>query len=154
MYDPVFLDELHARFEGREIKKEVVGDNEVTDKVEETAEEVDVNAGVVEVFTEQQRQDWTAVNHESEENEAGLKTKKDSKKDATRSSPDEKSRNISDSAKSADNDDDTELDGEALDEGDLDGEALEEEDLDGEELSGEELDGEELDGEALEDGNP
>ena len=143
VYDPVFLDELHARFEGREIKREVAGDNETTDKVEEPTEEVDVNAGVVEVITEQQRQGWTAVDHELEESAAGLNKKEESNEDATRSNPDEESRNISDSTNAADRKNaDNELDGEALDEDDLDGDALEEEDLDGEALDGEELDSE------------
>ena len=60
---------MHALFEGREIKKEVVEVSQEDENLEE-AEEVDVNAGVVEVISEQQRQGWTAVNHELEESEA------------------------------------------------------------------------------------
>ena len=107
---------MHALFEGREIKKEVV-----------------------EVISEQQRQGWTAVNHELEESEAAKATKED----APPAGREDESRHHTESTIG-----DT-MDGEALDDEDLDGEALEEEDLDGEALEDEELDGEALDDDDL-----
>ena len=143
VYNPVFLDELDARFEGREIKKECAEDDEMIGKEEEPAEEVDVNANVVKVISEQQRQDWTAVNHELEE------TRKDTKEVASSSSQNKESGYVVDSTEAKNSKDvEDEIDGEALEEEDLDGEALEDDDLDGEAL-----DDDDLDGEALEDGD-
>lgn len=115
------------------------------EEVEDKVEEVDVNAGVVEVISEQQRQDWTAVNHEMEESEAGVKAKIEFKEDSSVGSREEEDRHVADSTKHKDNKVAGDVsDGEASNDVDLDGEALEEEDLDGEALGDEELDGEAL----------
>ena len=137
VYAPAFLDELHARFEGREIKKETEEDHkaDIADEKAGEEEEEDVNKSAVQVITEEQRRGFTDVNHEEEE-QAHTNGDENLSKDAGEQEQ---------KASSEEDDKGDDIDGEALAEDDLDGEALEEED----DIDGEAFDDDDLDGEAL-----
>ena len=145
VYNPVFLDELHARFEGREIRTEVE-DIDTHEEAEDTPEKVDVNANAVKVITEQQRQDWTTIEHNEEKqeivtaSEAAGRPKEDPKLN------EEEKSDFAAADSKADNNENSDdyIDGEALNDDDLDGEELDDEDLDGEALDEDDLDGEAL----------
>lgn len=153
VYNPTFLDELHARFEGKEIiNEEETQDSKGNDQVEDSPEREGMNAIAVKVIPEKQRGDWTTVNHEQEENDDNLKA--DSVDFAPKDDPPEKRYENQRSGSKAyginayeDRKEGGEVDGEALEDDDLDGEALEEDDLEVE------LDEGELDGEVLEEGD-
>lgn len=148
VYNPTFLDELEARFEGREIKQEKV------EKVDEKEEEkIEKPPEPVEIIFKAPRGGWTEV---SENDKGGRSDKKESSllgdKDTDVISQEEPSKdeNYSDDK---DFDKIENVDGDAIDDEDVDGDPVEQEDVDGEELDGEDLDGEDLDGEDL-DGEP
>jgi hypothetical protein len=140
----MFLDELHAHFEGREIKQETNEEQETDQVQEEPEDEEDVNATAVQVITEGQRRGWTEVDHEQEEEQGYMldNAKKEAGVDALKDSVEPKASLSCQSiqAEAVQN-----VDGEALEEEDIDGEALDDDDLDGEDLDDDDLDGEALD---------
>lgn len=139
VYNPAFMDELHDRYEGKEIKKVEAEDEKPAGQAEEVPKEEDVNANAVKIITAKQRQDWTAVGDEQAEAErAGSQEDKDTQENSNHVAEPTKdtegingiSEGRSMSAEApTDNEDD--IDGEPLEEGDLD---VPDDDLDGEPL--------------------
>jgi len=134
VYNPTFLDELHARFQGKEITKEV----EVEEKTAEDTEASDIpqeenptpekETGVV----ERPRGDWKDVDDEDEHEDAIASTDENvlAADKETKTTEDNGSEPVEYS----------DIDGEELNESDLDGEPLDEEDVDGEPIGDDELD--------------
>jgi U2-associated protein SR140 len=78
VYNPTFLDELEARFEGREIEqipkeqKEIEQipkeQNEEIEQVEEVKQEAEISSGNAEVIVDRPRGDWKEVSEDADEN--------------------------------------------------------------------------------------
>lgn len=140
VYNPTFLDELHDRFEGREVvppKEESEEDEDAlgSEPPQSTDEGSDADVAVI---TDKPRGDWTEVttDHHGEHGE-GVDDK------LTTNDGDENGEAITD---------DTDVDGEPITDDDVDGAQLEEGDIDDEcldDVDGEPIADEEVDGEAL-----
>lgn len=151
VYDPIFLDELQSRFEGKEIvapKREKQYREDDTDVPAEDAEKTTLaKDGSAEeaLVSEKRRGDWTTVPAHSEKTD-GVSTTASAVNAAVQENPDGEPLDEDQSQ------DDEDVDGELLDDEDPDGEPLDA-DADGEPLDddadGEPLDEEDPDGAPL-----
>mmetsp|Transcript_24537 Transcript_24537/g.60172 ORF Transcript_24537/g.60172 Transcript_24537/m.60172 type:complete len:573 (-) Transcript_24537:776-2494(-) len=76
VYSPTFMDELEARFEGKEIKKEVV---EFVEKADEPEVEDEAEPEPVEVITTAPQGGWTMLSEDAKSNAAKRKKRKKAK---------------------------------------------------------------------------
>lgn len=145
VYNPAFMDELHDRYEGKEIKKVKV-EEKAEDDAEEAPQEEDVNANAVKIITEKQRQDWTAVgDDQGEAVRSGPQEDTEAQENVNHVSGPTKEKTGSNGTS-----DGGTMNAEPFDEDDIDGEPLEEGDLDEEDLDGEPLEEGDFDSQPLE----
>ncbi|CAJ1966893.1 unnamed protein product [Cylindrotheca closterium] len=76
VYNPTFMDELEARFEGQEIKKEVV---EIVEKADEPEVEDETKPEPVEVITTAPQGGWTMLSEDAKSDAAKRKKRKKAK---------------------------------------------------------------------------
>lgn len=144
VYNPTFMDELEARFEGKEIKEEVV---EVLEKLDKPEVEDEIKPEPVEVITTAPQGDWTMLSEDAKSNAAKRKRKKKAKSKMSDEIP-AAPTNADDKVSAPKNDkkthdgntsnSPTEMDGSPIEENDLDGEPMDDENDDGEILEDEE----------------
>jgi U2-associated protein SR140 len=72
VYNPVFLDELHARFEGREVQQELVAPIKKEEQAEVAIDQGVEQVPVVDTISTTPQGDWTTLTVDEDEDEIGL----------------------------------------------------------------------------------
>mmetsp|Transcript_21795 Transcript_21795/g.30733 ORF Transcript_21795/g.30733 Transcript_21795/m.30733 type:complete len:550 (-) Transcript_21795:229-1878(-) len=144
VYNPTFLDELHARFEGREIvvKEDLPAEEKEKTKESEASElprEEDPSSEKEIAAVEKPRGDWKDVDDDDDDDDEEANKVEIATTDKNVTTTDMKDESTED------------IDGEPVEYSDIDGEELNESDLDGEPLDEESMDGESIGEDELDD---
>ncbi|CAB9513544.1 U2 snRNP-associated SURP motif-containing protein [Seminavis robusta] len=141
VYNPLFLDEVHARFEGREVKQDD-SDANAENGAEETPPEDTPKVEAAKVISESQRQEWAQVSsHQDERMDTSINNPNDDEMPPAGLPSGNRKRKA---AKSGDDDGGDDIDGHSLDSEEIDEEDTYGSDLDGEALTVEDFDGMDL----------
>lgn len=149
VYNPTFMDELEARFEGKEIKKEVI---EAEEKDEELEVEELPKPEPVEVITTAPQGGWTMLSEDVKKKVVKAKKKKKTKLKRNEETT-KKAADIEDNVLSPKNDDKTDIGNSANSLTEMDGSPIDQDDLNGESMDNENDDGEILEDEDNENDN-
>ena len=152
VYNPTFLDELEARFEGREIELIPEGQKEEIEQAEEVKQEEEIPSDNAEVIVDQPRGDWKEVSEDADDNyeqdasdgepldSDGVEIEDDDGESPAR---EDVTQNGDWHVKNAgvDGNDLDDADGEPVDGDDIDGAAMVVTEVDGASVDGEDIDG-------------